>query len=221
MNGPRNNVLLDDEITPQLLKLIGEAKSYVVLVSPYVQFWGHLKTAIERARGRGIKVDVLVREDDGVPGGRSGRESVDWLLESKIAVHTMPNLHAKIYLNEQSVMIASMNLTESSATNSSEVAVLLDDRASASRVRAYVEERLFPSSQPVPPAGPVPLNGRCIRCGDTIPFDPSRPLCESDYDVWAEFKNEDYEEELCHRCGEAAATSYAKPLCRKCYKQRT
>lgn len=61
--------------------------------------------------------------------------------------------------------------------------------------------------------------GHCIRCGDTIDFDLSRPLCYSCYKSWSKYGNEDYEENFCHTCGREKNTSYAKPECYSCYRK--
>ena len=44
--------------------------------------------------------------------------------------------------------------------------------------------------------------GHCIRCNTAIPFDPSKPLCDSCYEAWVKFGNRFYEEKYCHCCGE-------------------
>ncbi len=59
----------------------------------------------------------------------------------------------------------------------------------------------------------------CIRSSDhRISFDPERPMCDDCYKTWSRFKNEDYLEGYCHRCGQERKTSYGKPLCRSCYR---
>ena len=65
----------------------------------------------------------------------------------------------------------------------------------------------------------VVTGGRCIRCKESIPFDPDRPLCDDHFKTWKRYENWDYEEDHCHRCGADWDTSYGKPLCRPCYDQ--
>lgn len=235
MNESQDVVLLDDKITPQLLNIVGEARQQVTLVAPYVDVgpWGHLKEAIQRAVQRGVKVTVLVRNDNDRLGGDKGAASIKWLIENGVTVHSLERLHAKIYLNEHSVLVSSMNLTESSATNSFEVAVLVADSRSAARIREYVSHTLLETSQPVRAPGvlakavrkiseqiaeyKVQPRGACIRCGTKVQFDISKPLCDAHYDEWAKWKNNEYEEKFCHSCGKSNATSYAKPLCASCF----
>ena len=61
--------------------------------------------------------------------------------------------------------------------------------------------------------------GRCIRCSDSVDFDPDRPLCEDCFKTWNQYGDWDYPEKHCHSCGEKRKTSYAKPLCRPCYDE--
>jgi hypothetical protein len=61
--------------------------------------------------------------------------------------------------------------------------------------------------------------GYCIRCHKSIPFDPDRPLCKECYSEWAEYENEDYEEDYCHYCGKESDVNFAKPICFSCYKK--
>lgn len=61
-------------------------------------------------------------------------------------------------------------------------------------------------------------NGFCIRCGDDIEHDPSKPLCIDCYHEWVEWENEYYQENYCHSCGkEKKDISFAKPECYICY----
>jgi hypothetical protein len=58
--------------------------------------------------------------------------------------------------------------------------------------------------------------GYCIRTGEQIPYDPSKPLTWSAYETWAEFGNPDYREKYCHSCGNHYGTSVRRPLCERC-----
>jgi len=61
------------------------------------------------------------------------------------------------------------------------------------------------------------LDAYCIRCGDRLPFDPYRPLCDECYWSWAVYQNPSYPEHYCHSCGEQTKTTKDKPLCYLCY----
>ncbi|WP_284651339.1 hypothetical protein [Flavobacterium terrisoli] len=56
--------------------------------------------------------------------------------------------------------------------------------------------------------------GYCIRTGNRIPFDPTRPFCYEAYQSWVIFENWDYPEKYCHRTGKFSngRTSMANPI---------
>jgi hypothetical protein len=58
--------------------------------------------------------------------------------------------------------------------------------------------------------------GFCIRTGEKIAFNPSKPLSWNAYQTWAEFGNPDYREKYCHSCGKPHNSSVRAPLCYNC-----
>lgn len=58
--------------------------------------------------------------------------------------------------------------------------------------------------------------GYCIRTGGIIALNMKAPLSKSAYRSWAKYKNVNYKEEYCHKCGEKAKTTIKTPLCKKC-----
>ena len=292
MNRPSVEVLTNDQITTPVLDILRNAKKHVTLVSPYNKFWMHLSNEIQSAVGRGVRVDFVYRKDE-------RKEAIEWLEKVRVKVHAVENLHAKIYLNESSVLVTSMNLHESSSKNSMEICISINDEKAQKDVRGYVKTLLQiaqradegektparpadsrakarkpqtvsegrskygkdggsktrgdasrssaatrapksrdPASSTQKPARRPPkkvaaakpsfggllkdlvvvvTGGRCIRCKESIPFDPDRPLCDDHFKTWKRYENWDYEEDYCHRCGADWDTSYGKPLCRPCY----
>jgi phosphatidylserine/phosphatidylglycerophosphate/cardiolipin synthase-like enzyme len=61
--------------------------------------------------------------------------------------------------------------------------------------------------------------GYCIRCEERIPFDNERPYCFECYSIWSVYENDDYEENVCHSCGEFESTTRLKPLCWDCFRE--
>ncbi|MBI4289292.1 MAG: hypothetical protein HY671_12810 [Chloroflexi bacterium] len=229
MAQPKMVLSLDDEVTPQVLAIIKEAKKYAVIVTPYVDLWGHAEDAIRLAVKNGVKVVAIVRGDPEVidsPG-------VAWLADNGVDVLAVDKLHAKIYLNEQDLVLSSMNLIKSSAHSSHEIAWYVQDEDVGRDVRGYVKNTLQRLAKPIKTStakgSRVPVGeasrqerraaeGRCIRCGQPILLDPDKPLCESCYDVWSQYGDKEYPEKLCHVCGRPAEVSYARPLCRECFR---
>ena len=62
--------------------------------------------------------------------------------------------------------------------------------------------------------------GYCIRTGEQIPFDLTKPYSEKAYQAWSRYKNEDFNEKYCHFSGEPSEgkTSMAKPILGKNWK---
>lgn len=60
--------------------------------------------------------------------------------------------------------------------------------------------------------------GTCIRCGSKIKYNINKPLCEDCYLTWSQFRNIDYIERYCHKCGNEIENyiSYKQALCNKC-----
>ena len=56
--------------------------------------------------------------------------------------------------------------------------------------------------------------GYCIRTGVEIPFDVKRPFCYQAFQTWAQFSNENYPENFCHKTGQPSngKTSCKQPV---------
>lgn len=60
-------------------------------------------------------------------------------------------------------------------------------------------------------------HGYCIRCANNeIAFYPNQPLCSKCFSEWNKFKNPEYEEKYCHRCGINVNTTISEPFCDNC-----
>jgi len=213
--------LADEQIEPRLQALIRDAKDWVWLVSPYLNLWGHLRNTIRLAVSKGVRMIVIVRADPEVLSG----EDVQWLTQNSVTVAVSENLHAKIYMSEQTAIVSSMNLTEYSTDNSHEIALVVEDRQLARQIQKYITDSLLVSAR-LMDAHKVATNedgemgtGFCIRCGQRIAFNTSRPLCAEDYETWATHRKDSYPENFCHRCGRPTALTYARPLCQQCYQK--
>ena len=81
-------------------------------------------------------------------------------------------------------------------------------------------ERAIETETPQENAVQEEKKGHCIRCNTAIPFDPSKPLCDSCYEAWVKFGNRFYEEKYCHCCGEEKKVTVATPLCYNCFSKQ-
>lgn len=221
-------VYVDDEVTPQVLSVIRNAQKYIIIVTPYIDLWLHPIEALVLAKKKGVNITVVVRLEPDI----ETNESVKVLKQANIKVLVAPYLHAKLYINEETVIVSSMNLLKSSSQNSLEIALVVQDPEAKQRIRDYVNDTLMPlatllSKEKNEPNyqtynGPQPqpskqVNGKCIRCGRNLFRNPAKPLCDECYNVWAQWGDEDYPENVCHFCGRPSNVSYGRPLCSECY----
>lgn len=59
--------------------------------------------------------------------------------------------------------------------------------------------------------------GFCIRTGVQIPFNPKHPMCDTAFQSWKKFSNNEYPEKYCHFSGELSngETCFLKPILKK------
>ena len=231
MDESRKIVFTDAAVEPQIRSIVGTSKRFVTLVSAYLELWGHLKTEIQKAVGRGVVVRLVIRADEQNKESDTQKkkraEDLEWLLTNEVEVYELESLHAKIYMNEKNVLVSSMNLTKSSINTSLEIAMIVTDLASSEALRTYVNELLKSAQQPSRSQKISTRSieyqgdhwGKCIRCSRGIQFDPDRPLCEDCYGLWEQYRDPEYPERYCHSCGKQAEVSKARPLCLNCYRR--
>jgi len=214
------------EIEAVLLK----AERKVVLVAPYLKFSDTFIQRLHDATHKGVHIHIVYREDDLQASTRDVFHSLN-----NLHLYNCPNLHAKCYFNERSMVITSMNLYEFSEKNNREMGVLVSSDESLYRDAAKETESIMAASAIVPMqkhrpstrrGEPRPRQGArtnrrsrgyCIRCSDSISHNLEKPLCPDCFAIWAQWNNPDHREKHCHTCGTEAETSMAKPQCYTCY----
>jgi len=119
------DILDADATTIAIKKLILESKEFVVLVCPYLDLSATIVTSIQKARERQVSVRVIYRADTPSDAARySEREKELKLMGCEVA-HCR-RLHTKCYLNEQFVIISSLNLLTSSQSGNFELSTRFD-----------------------------------------------------------------------------------------------
>ncbi len=99
-------------ISAEILNLIDRAKEKVILVSPYnkLQYYKKLQATLNRAMNRGVEIIYIVRE----PEKNDDNASLTALTEFGIQPLMVSRLHCKLYMNETTGIVTSMNLLPSS-----------------------------------------------------------------------------------------------------------
>lgn len=216
--------------------IIIEAKSKLVLVSPYLQISKTFYERLKDASNKNVAIKIIYGKDELKPNEKNS------LAELKnVELFYFQNLHAKCYLNESKMVITSMNMYEFSEKTNREMGVLIDRSIDKDLFdKAVAETRsIIQSAEPIPlkkterqtttqfkpvsnglpkPKYQKQLRGYCIRCETRIDYNPEKPYCADCFATWAQFENPDYLENVCHRCGEYDETSMNRPQDRDCYQ---
>ncbi len=113
-------LLKPNNISGEIMTLLDEADEKVVIVSPYCKIdkWFKLLKKIKSLQDRNIHIEFYVR--DGV------QETIEQVLNIGIEPILIPNLHAKIYMNEKTAIVTSMNLLLYSDINSLDIGYKTD-----------------------------------------------------------------------------------------------
>ncbi len=226
-------------ISDNLGELIVNSNEKLFLVSPYLQIADGLKKLIKVRDSLTIDIYIIYRKD-----AKINAEDMSFLQElNNVRIFACENLHAKCYLNENTAIIASMNLYQYSQQNNREMGIKVEKEKDPTLYDAIFKEvttilqisqkHEFPAENPkkdAPTASkkvPKKSNkkhqkkdmGFCIRCGNDLEFNPEKPLCYKCFKSWEKYNNPEYTEKFCHACGTEHSSSVAKPVCYACYKK--
>jgi len=239
----------DYEGSQVLIAQIDSTKERCILVSPYVQLWGHVKSALERALGRDVSIVAFIRKPETDKDRDKTKEIAKDFEKLGIELFTVPNLHAKIYAFDDSAIVSSMNLYDFSQSNSIELSILIEKEPLVDEIKTYITEHIHrcaePFEQKAQQKGKI-KEGSCKYCGKSIKYPAwGNPVCRECYTKReAEEKQRAGGREngqgilasfvkavgdtlaqlggdrgFCIRCGTAIENDPARPLCDDCYKK--
>ncbi|WP_292491664.1 phospholipase D family protein [Methanoculleus sp. 10] len=146
-------------------------------------------------------------------------QSNNWEMGIRFSRETDPDLYAQTFKEVERILQAS------SPENSGRTAAT----ATASQ-RTYEPRKTTRTISPKLRAPPkkgflekaldsvLGEEAHCIRCGETIDYNPEKPYCPKCFASWARFNNPDYKEKVCHKCGNKHTTTKTRPVCNDCYK---
>lgn len=129
------------QITSEILNLINEAENYLILVSPYVNFnnWDRIKIDISNALKRNVRIEFYTRLD------LENSKSWEQIEALGITPKLIKNLHAKLYFNEKSGIVTSMNLLTSSNLNAIEFGSIYNTDLELNELKTFVKKFLEPN----------------------------------------------------------------------------
>ena len=228
--------------------VIDKAVSKVVLISPYIRFPKPLLDRLRDKDRQGITTIVVCRENDsGKNLGDKVRSDLRQLKKlelrfdddlhakcfynEKSMVITSLNLyeHSQQNNREMGVLLSLEDDSNIFKEALNEAEFIVRNAKKDSPIRNIIREAVKEAKAVValPTVGDVrkaktssraSTKGYCIRCEKSIPYDLKSPYCSRCYRVWSKFKDSNYEEEYCHKCGTPnEATTMKRPLCDSCY----
>src|SRR5690606_8313831 len=120
------------------IRLLSEnSKNQMVVVSPYV---GRNIDNIIKFKENDILITSLTKSN--VEQGNVDPRSVEKLIDNKVKVFSIENLHSKIYYFEESVIVGSSNLSENSKDYLFESGIWTDDKRVIKQIENELEELL-------------------------------------------------------------------------------
>ncbi|WP_161888561.1 phospholipase D family protein [Pontibacter russatus] len=113
--------LRTSSISAELENLIRDAKKKLYIISPYLKLSDHIKELLNDKEREKVEVRIIFGKQELAPAEMSYLEELKY-----VRLYFSKNLHAKCYLNESKMIIASMNLYEFSQQNNREMGILID-----------------------------------------------------------------------------------------------
>jgi len=196
-----------------LTDIIKNAERKLLIVSPYLKISTQTKNYLKSIDKKNVPTVIIFRT-----GKTVSDDDLAFFKElSHLKYGQCDNLHSKCYLNDKEGLITSMNLHEHFQTHNWEMGILFSKQHDPEIYKDVVKELGHMVTQA---KSYTEVKAYCIRCGKPMdPFDPTKPLCNKCYPVWARYKNRRYSEKFCHACGSNAVgnrLSIEKPLCKDC-----
>jgi len=220
--------------------LIKNAGERLILVSPYLKLSKDFKELLTYRNNKDKITTVVFGKQELSPVEMEFLRGLRFVI-----LKYNEDLHAKCYVNDDKMVITSLNLYQFSMANNKEMGVLIDknDPADIQLFEdAYKEveyinetsqrfeldaskkqtETKTSKTQSTSPQVKT-QNGFCIRTGIEIPFNVEKPFSAESYKKWKEAgnKNKDLPEKFCHFSGEPSngETSFSKPILHKNWKK--
>lgn len=197
-----------------LEQIIRNAKREVYLISPYMKPDHMYLTELHRAADKGVKIRVIYGKTELIDDVREALREI-----KNIEGRFLEHLHAKMYFNENELLITSMNFYDFSERNNREVGVYFKRVQNGLLFRQAFEEAQFMwklANENEYEADEVDSEGFCIRCSANMTFNPIYPYCNSCFKADNKTISDARLEVVCHGCGNQHNSSYANPLCNAC-----
>lgn len=220
--------------------LIKNAGEKLILISPYLKLSKDFKELLTYRNSKEKISNVIFGKQALNPDEMKFLQGLRF-----VVLKYNEDLHAKCYVNDEKMIITSLNLYEFSMANNKEMGVIIDKHDpndielydDAMKEVDYITQTSqnfdfgssknqteIKSSENKKTKKDDTSNskkGFCIRTGVEIPFNVEKPFCLESYKIWNEYGDPDYPEKFCHFSGEPSngETSFNKPILHKNWKK--
>lgn len=113
--------LRTSSISAELENLIRDARKELYIISPYLKLSDQVRELLNDKEREKVDVRIIFGKQELAPKEMAFLEDLKY-----VRLYFSKNLHAKCYLNESKMIIASMNLYEFSQQNNREMGILID-----------------------------------------------------------------------------------------------
>ncbi len=125
------------EIASKIMTLIEESEKTLIIVSPYlnIEKWDKMKNCLRRAIERNVEIKLIVR--------KNADNNLKTLLEMKLKIFYVENLHAKVYLNEKNGIVTSQNMIHYSDNYSLDIGYKTESKNELDELNNYISHYLI------------------------------------------------------------------------------
>lgn len=220
--------------------LIKNAGERLILISPYLKLSKDFKELLTYRNSKEKVSSVVFGKQELNPDEMKFLQNLRF-----VVLKYNEDLHAKCYVNDDKMIITSLNLYEFSMANNKEMGVLINkhDSADSELYEDAMKEvdYIIQTSQnfefghsknhaEIKPSDNKKIKksdskdsktGYCIRTGVEIPFNVEKPFCLDAYKIWSEYEDPEYPEKFCHFSGEPSngETCFNRPILKKNWKK--
>lgn len=141
------------QISGEIMTLIQEADSKLVIVSPYykIDTWKKLLNSIKFPKNKNIDIEFYVREGE--------FQSIKQVENIGFTPIEIKRLHTKLYFNENYAIVASMNLVEASDMESLDIAYKTETKEEYNDLldyyKRYIQNNITKKKTPIPSKTPA------------------------------------------------------------------
>lgn len=127
------------EISAKIMTLIDEAEKELIIVSPYnnITGWNKLINRIKKAQSKGVKILWFSRKNN-----VDTNNSDEVAKNLGIKPFLIDDLHAKIYMNEESAIFTSMNMSKISDDKSLDIGYITEKKEEFDEIQNFYRKHI-------------------------------------------------------------------------------